>query len=132
MIAAIRQSQFATAFIRFAMVGVCGTAAHYSVMGALVEFVQAPVLFATTIGFFVGAVVNYILNRRFTFASERTHLDAMPKFFAVCGLGAIINWFVVGQLLHYFSIHYLVAQCIATGTVLTWNFIVNYLWTFRT
>jgi putative flippase GtrA len=131
VIAALWQRPFVYAFLRFAMVGVCGTAAHYSVMGALVEFAHSPVLVASTIGFFVGALVNYALNRRFTFTSDATHIEAMPKFFTVCGLGAIMNWLVVGQLLNFFPMHYLVAQCIATGVVLIWNFAINYLWTFR-
>lgn len=119
-------------FIRFAMVGVVGTAAHYSVMATLIEVWGVSITVATTCGFLVGSLVNYVLNRRFTFDSDSSHAAAFPRFLAVGSVGAVINWIVVTQLLHHFAIHYLVAQAIATCTVLIWNFGVNYLWTFRT
>ncbi len=118
-------------FMRFAAVGLCGTAAHYSILWGLVEFAATPVLVATSIGFAAGALVNYALNRRFTFDSDRTHTDALPKFMTVALLGAVINALIVKLLNLQLGMYYLLAQLFATGTVLIWNFAVNYLWTFR-
>lgn len=118
-------------FMRFAAVGICGTAAHYSVLWTLVEYAAMPVLIATSIGFGVGALVNYALNRRFTFDSDATHTDALPKFMTVALLGLVLNALIVKVLNVHFGIHYMLAQVFATGTVLVWNFAVNYLWTFR-
>jgi len=119
-------------FLTFAFVGIFGTAAHYLVLGALVEVWGIPVLLATTAGFTCGAVVNYALNRRFTFDSTAQHGVALPKFLTVATLGAGINWLVVALLLSASSMHYLLAQLLATASVLIWNFAANYLWTFRT
>ena len=119
-------------FLRFALVGIFGTAAHYTVLVSLVEVYGVPVLFATTAGFLTGALVNYILNRRFTFASDATHVIALPKFLTVSVLGAVINWLVVAWLLGHVNVHYVVIQLFATGVVLIWNFTANYKWTFRT
>jgi len=118
-------------FMRFAAVGVFGTAAHYLVLGTLVEFARTPVLAATTVGFATGAVVNYILNRRVTFVSEVSHVLALPKFLMVSALGAGLNWLIVGLLVHRADCHYFIAQIAATATVLLWNFAGNHLWTFR-
>jgi len=118
-------------FLRFAAVGVLGTAAHYLVLGALVELAGVPVLTATTAGFATGAIVNYLLNRRVTFASDASHADALPKFLTVVTLGAGFNWLIVALLVHGAGIHYFIAQLAATATVLLWNFAGNHLWTFR-
>lgn len=118
-------------FIAFAIVGLFGTAAHYLVLWILVEFVAVAVVSATTAGFLVGALVNYVLNRRFTFSSRSSHVAALPKFIIVAFIGAVINALVVMWLLAITNIHYLIIQLFATGTVLVWNFGANYVWTFR-
>lgn len=121
-----------TQFLAFAIVGLFGTAAHYVVLWALVEISDVPVVAATTAGFVVGAIVNYVLNRRFTFVSKATHAAALPKFLTVATFGATINALVVAWLIEHTDIYYLIAQLFATGAVLVWNFAANYAWTFRT
>jgi putative flippase GtrA len=118
-------------FLRFAAVGLVGTAAHYSVLTALVELAGNPVVLATTLGFGVGALVNYLLNRRFTFASAARHAVALPKFLLIAAAGAVLNAAIVAWLLGHVPVHYLVIQLAATGIVLLWNFAANALWTFR-
>ena len=66
-------------FLRFALVGIFGTAAHYTVLVSLVEVYGVPVLFATTAGFLTGALVNYILNRRFTFVVRCDTYDSSAE-----------------------------------------------------
>ena len=120
-----------TRLIRFALVGAVGTGAHYAVLTVLVELFHVPILAATTAGFTVGALVNYTLNRRFTFASDAKHSVALPKFLVVAALGAACNALVVAWLLQQTDLHYLVVQLFATSVVLLWNFAANSLWTFR-
>lgn len=119
-------------FLTFGLVGLVGTAAHYLVLAFLVELLASPVLLATTTGFVVGAVVNYVLNRRFTFSSTAPHHIALPKFLTVAAAGAVLNGAVVGLLVALTPWHYLLAQLLATAVVLVWNFVANLLWTFRT
>lgn len=118
-------------FCKFASVGLCATAVHYSILMLLVEVFRIDAVFATTVGFVVAALVNYTLNRRFTFASNAKHIEALPKFFAVALIGAAINARVVGWVKGHTDVHYMVAQVCATGTLLAWNFTVNVIWTFK-
>ena len=118
-------------FMGFAAVGLFGTVAHYAVLWLLVESVHIAVVPATTAGFVVGAVVNYALNRRFVFASNASHVVALPKFLLVAACGAVINGLAVAWLLAITDVHYLLIQLVATAAVLVWNFAANYLWTFR-
>ncbi len=116
-------------FVRFAGAGAIGTAAHYGVLISCVQWVHLDPVFATVLGSATGALINYFLNYYFTFQSKKRHRYAAPKFFSVAltgmGLNALIMWAVVPYT------HYLIAQLVATGSVLLWNFIINRLWTFR-
>jgi putative flippase GtrA len=117
--------------MRFAAVGAVGTAAHYIVLTLLVELAGVPVLTATTAGFVTGAVVNYALNRKFTFSSTASHAAALPKFMTIAAAGAVLNGFIVALLTEAAGLHYLLAQVVATGMVLVLNFAANHFWTFR-
>ena len=85
-------------FIRYAGVGAVGTVAHYVTLVLLVGF-GTPVVPASTTGFVLGAFVNYALNHRLTFASERAHRVALPRFFAVAGVGLLLNAVVMTGML---------------------------------
>lgn len=85
---------------------------------------------ASVIGFTVGAFINYLLNYHFTFKSQKSHKEAMSKFFIVAVFGAVINTILMYIGVDILHLYYLLAQVLATGTVLLWNFVVNKFWTF--
>lgn len=117
-------------FLSFACVGAIGTTAHYAVLIALVHFADAMPVVASVFGFVTGALVNYILNYRFTFRANSPHPETAAKFFTVALVGIFLNTLIMAVLTEYLSLHYLPAQVAATGTVLLWNFACNRLWTF--
>jgi len=120
-----------TQFLRFAAVGAIGTAFHYMALYLLVEYSGSGPVLASSVGFVLGAVINYFLNYRFTFASEKLHTEALPKFFLVAILGLPLNSGVMAFYTSVIPLHYLLAQLLATGVVLIWNFTANRIWTFR-
>ena len=116
-------------FVRFAVVGGIATAIQYAILILLVRgFGMAPTP-ASSIGFVLSAVVNYLLNYRFTFQSNRPHAPAAAKFALLAGAGLLINAAIM-HLMVAAGVHYLLAQVCATAVVLFWNFIGNTLWTF--
>lgn len=116
-------------FLKFAAVGAVGTACHYATLVLWVEVLGAPVVPGTLVGFCVGALVNYLIARRFVFDSTRPHAAALPRFALVAATGAVINTAIVA-LLNGAGLHYLAAQVVATAVVLAWNFLLNRSWTF--
>jgi putative flippase GtrA len=118
-------------FLLFAGMGAIGTAAQYSVLIALVRLARMDAVLASTAGFVVGACVNYTLNYLFTFNSSKRHIEALPRFFTVALLGMGINAAIMAGLVHQAGMHYLLAQIVATGLVLVWNFAGSKLWVFR-
>ena len=117
-------------FIRYAGVGAIGTVVHYGILIGLVQGLGANAVAASTAGFVIGAFVNYGLNREFTFASERAHRVALPRFLAVAGAGLLLNGLVMTVSLEVLPPHYLVAQVVATAVVLVTGFLANRRWTF--
>ncbi len=117
-------------FLLFAGVGAVGTLGHYTTLIVLVQFWAVDPVFASSLGFVVGAVINYILNYHFTFQSNKRHTEALTKFLIVATIGAGINGSIMYVGVENTSINYLVVQIFATGVVLLWNFVVNKLWTF--
>ena len=117
-------------FFIFAGIGAIGTAGHYATLILLVQIGHTNPVFATTIGFIVGALINYVLNYRITFNSNKRHREALTKFFSVASLGAVINATIMTAGINLFDIHYLVIQVVATCIVLVLNFTANKYWTF--
>jgi putative flippase GtrA len=117
-------------FLRYAGAGVIGTAAHYAVLVALVQGANAGVVVASTAGALVGAGINYVLNHRYTFASRASHARALPRFAAVAAAGIALNALVLAGVLTLVGPHYLMAQVVATLTVLVAGYLANRLWTF--
>lgn len=120
----------ASEFARFAAVGVVATCVHYSILIALVELAKMHVVPATSLGFIFAASVSYTLNRRFTFTHQPHFGRGLLKFVAVGAVGLTLNASIVGGLSHA-GMPYLLAQIIATGAVLTWNFTIARFVVFR-
>lgn len=117
-------------FLRFTGVGVVGTAAHYALLVVLVEMLGLRPVFGSSLGYLLGAVVNYTLNYRFTFASRKKHTETMPKFYLIAAVGFLFNAVIVYTLANIVGVNYLLAQLVATALVLAWGFAANFLWTF--
>lgn len=118
-------------FLIFAGVGVIGTAGHYAVLIVLVQYAGARPLLASTAGYVVGAIINYILNYHLTFASKQKHMPTIAKFMTVALIGLLVNAAIMAVTVDLYRLHYLVSQILATALVLVWNFAANHRWTFR-
>ncbi|WP_083200390.1 GtrA family protein [Thauera phenolivorans] len=116
--------------IRFLCVGGAATALHYLVMILVVQLQIARPVGASSVGFLVGAIFNYLANRHFTFRSTKRHREAFPRFALVATSGLAINASIVWLIHDLMSMHYLLGQVIATLGTLVWNYTLNRMWTF--
>jgi putative flippase GtrA len=126
----LRRSPLMAQFLSFAWVGAIATVAQYVILIGLVQFADARPAIASGLGYAAGATVNYLLNYHYTFASNRTHLQAVMKFMIVALIGLVVNSLIVAVATERLGLFYLLAQVIATGVVLLWNFTANRFWTF--
>ncbi|MDH4276257.1 MAG: GtrA family protein [Gammaproteobacteria bacterium] len=118
-------------FASFLFVGGVATAIHYGLLILLVQgFAVSPTV-ATTLGFTVSAVANYLLNYKLTFVSDKPHIEAAVKFIVVSSAGLVGNTAIMHFGASVMSWPYLIVQLGATAIILFWNFFGNYLWSFR-
>lgn len=117
--------------IRFTLVGGIGTTAHYAVLILLVSGLFIHPVIGSVTGFLVGMIINYWLNRRFTFSSQRSHGEAFWRFGTVALVGIIVNTVIMALFTVSFRLHYLISQVIATILTLAWNFLGSRYWVFR-
>lgn len=118
-------------FYKYTLAGGIGTLVHYLLLTLTVEFLAMPVTSATTLGFAAGAAVNYQINRRVTFGDSSHAPYAFGRFMLIAILGMFVNLGVVFLVTRFTTAHYLVAQLVATATVLALGFTANAIWTFR-
>jgi putative flippase GtrA len=117
-------------FRTFLLVGVLATLLHYFLLIALVQLTGTSAVVASSVGFTLSAVINYMLNRRYTFRSNRAHRLAFPRFAVAALLGLALNAAFVWCGHDVLRLHYLLAQMIATLLSLSFNYYINLLWTF--
>ncbi|MGH8801438.1 MAG: GtrA family protein [Casimicrobiaceae bacterium] len=117
-------------FLRYATAGAIGTAMQYAILIGLVEGLHTRAVAASTLGAVLGAVVNYGLNHRVTFASDAPHAHALPRFAAMALAGLALNAAVIAVLISTVHANYVAAQIAATAAVLTFTFLGNRRWTF--
>lgn len=118
-------------FLLFAAVGAIGTIAHYSLLIALVQVLEADPVNASAAGASLGALLNYLLNYRYTFRSRQFHRHTAPRFFFLAAVGLGLNTLLMAIGVYVLRWNYLLVQLLATCLVLFWNFLGNRLWTFR-
>jgi len=118
------------AFARYLAVGVFATAVHWALLAALVEGFGVVAWAASGAGAVLGAQVAFFANRRFTFGHGGALAPAWWRFMGTAVAGALLGMAVVGAGVAA-GLHYLLAQAVATATVVVLTFAVNRHWTFR-
>lgn len=118
-------------FLRFAMVGASGTALQYLVLWVGVEGWGMRAAKASAAGYALAAVLNYVMNYFFTFASGDSHLRAAGRYFTLLGLGWCLNLVIMWVLVDGAQWNYWLAQALSTGLGLLWNFAGSRWWAFK-
>jgi putative flippase GtrA len=106
----------------------------------VVNFVVAHALEKTTtlswfadfaIGFMVGGVSNYVLNRIWTFGSQRNPLVEGAQFLSVSAISLLLGdvIFAIAQRSNFH--HFTITWFAATVAGIFVNFFLNKYWTFR-
>lgn len=132
MLSSLFRRVMSAQLLTYALVGGAGTAVHYVAMLIAVELFDLLLAVATTIGFVLGAIVNYSLNYIYTFKSQQAHSKTAPKFFFVAFIGMLLNGLILSLLVQVplLETYYMAAQIITTLAVMLLTFKLNKIWTF--
>ena len=119
-------------FVKFCVVGLSGTIIDFGLTYIFKEKVRLNKYISNSIGFLSAATSNYILNRIWSFENHNPAIgEQYMLFMAISLLGLLINNGVIYLLTKKLHLNFYVAKVIATGVVTLWNFVMNYLFTFR-
>ena len=119
-------------FIRFAVVGASGLVIDFGLTYLFKEKLKLNKYVASGVGFFAAATSNFFFNRNWTFGSS--HPDVAGQYlkfiaFALIGLG--INSAIVWLLNDRLKRNFYFSKAMATVIVTCWNFVANFLFTFK-
>ena len=128
--AAIVSSILEHKFVRFLIVGGIATLIQYIVLIWTVERWHWNAVLASSLGYILSAIANYLLNYYFTFRSGRRHGVAAARFAIVAAAGFALNALLMELLAVKLHVPYVLSQVLATAGTLTWNYWANSKWSF--
>jgi putative flippase GtrA len=120
----------ATQLLSYGWIGLVTAVAHYATLIGLVELGGLAPVPATLAGFVIGAGVSYSLNRRFTFATDRSHTAAGWRFLVIAGLGFVATWGLMALFVNRLGLPYLPMQVVTTMLVMAISFTGHKFWSF--
>lgn len=124
-------------FFKYLGVGILGTIADWAVFYALIGFADIFYLYALAMSYFVGMVINFFLNKRYTFNNtyKKVHFQFL-SFALVALIGFGLNEGLLYAFVHYVfasssDIALMVSRVIVTFIVFVWNYVANKRTTFK-
>jgi putative flippase GtrA len=129
MTASAARRRWTGQFLRYALVGVAATAAHWGLMAWLVAACGVSAWLASGAGGVLGAQLAFAGNRLLTFGHCGRWLPAWWRFMGTALAGTVLGMAVVAVLVAA-GWWPLSAQAVATAIVLVLGFAVNRRWTF--
>jgi putative flippase GtrA len=126
-----RRAALLLQFIKFGTVGVSNTLLTFAVYTLLLKVFGVWYIAASAIGFAVGAVNGFLLNRRWTFRGHVGDARTPLRWMVVqsCGLG--LNLALLYLWVDGIGVDELVGQAFAIAVVTVTTFLANRAWTFR-
>jgi dolichol-phosphate mannosyltransferase len=121
-------------FVVFALVGLFGLVVHLLVLALAYNALPVPFFAAQLIATFTAMTVNFNLNNRLTWRDRRLAGSGLIyghlSFYAVCGIGAIVNA-QVAQVLYDHRVPWLLAGLVGALISSVWNYSVSSIVTWR-
>ncbi len=121
-----------TQLTKFILVGFVNTAVHYSIFLFLFRVFDLHMLLSSGIGYLVGVINSFIINRRWTFeiVSSANWLE-FSKFVVVNVFSLVINLAVLHMAVKEIGMMPEIGQVGAIGFAVVINFAGNKWWTFK-
>jgi putative flippase GtrA len=118
-------------FVKFGIVGVSNTVLSFAIYTVLLKVFGVWYIAASAIGFAVGAVNGYLLNRAWTFRGHQGDALTPVRWCVVQGCGLLANLGLVYVFVSDVGLDKLLGQAFATSIVVVLTFFANRAWTFK-
>ena len=115
--------------LRFGVVGGCSAGVYIVVMAGLVS--RANLILAAVVAYLAAMVVNYTLQKLWTFKSDRRHREAIPKYIVTHVTAIALNSLILEFLHGRLGAPLIPTQLLAFGAIAIWSYCCQRLWVFR-
>ena len=116
--------------LRFLVSGGIATAVHWATLWGLLSL-QVEAVLASSVGAFVGAVVNYFLQYFFTFKTKRQHKHVLLAYIPAVSVSWLLNLVLFYSLYGSLLSEPLMAQVVVTSIIMMVNFLLYKKVVFR-
>jgi len=114
--------------VRFSIVGGGSVIAYIVAIFFLHKILD--LLVASVVAYCLSMIVNYFLQKIWTFRSDRSHFQTGPRYLVIHLAGIAINTLTLALLVETFLIRFALAQLIAFGLIATWSYFLQKFWAF--
>ena len=122
-ISKLLQNEDIKLFVGYVLFAGFATLVDIGLLYSLTEFFHVWYLYSAAIAYFVGMVINYLLNKYFNFKNRSKQIFMQFGLFAIVALvGLGINQFVLYSLVEFAKLWYISAKIIAIFIGLLWSF----------
>jgi putative flippase GtrA len=125
MSAVIRQT------VRFGAVGLLNTIIGLAAIYSVIFFFGAGPKIANIVGYSIGLILSFFLNRNWTFDQAGTGRERLPAFLVVAGLSYLCNLGAVAVGSYVFGLSPYLAQLLGVGLYTTEMFLGCRMFVFR-
>lgn len=119
-------------FARFLLVVIGNTALGYGVIMVRHYGFGIEPIPANVVGYTLGAFLSYMLSHRYTFASQRLHAEALPRFVLAVAGCFMLNLMVLKFGLSALGLPFALAQALAISSYTVVFYLTSRLLVFRT
>lgn len=121
------QSQWA----RFTLMGFFATLVYYLLGLFFVSLLKLPLLVGNTLAFILSFAVSFLGQARWTFKSNRSIPDTLPKFALAQVFALFLNSFIIDTLCRRLTVPYPLAMIAAIIIVPVITYLICKFWIFR-
>ena len=116
---------------RYIVVGIANTAWGYLLIFTFMYVFGWPPEASNIMGYAIGLVTSYALNRRFTFRSRNTVASEFVRFLTTFGLAFGANFVVLVLLVRVLSVHEAISQIVAGAVYVATSYLLSRHFVFR-
>jgi putative flippase GtrA len=116
--------------IRFGVTGVASISTDVLVLYSLHKGAGVSLSLATAVGIAAAVVVNYTLNRNWTFQAQASHGGTLPRYGLLVGINLLTTLIIVEGLTHL-GLYFLLSKVVAIGFNALLNFTSSRYWIFK-
>ncbi|HVT21866.1 MAG TPA: GtrA family protein [Mycobacteriales bacterium] len=121
---------FGQSLVRFCVTGVCSLGADFALLYGLHSGAGISLTAATVIGLTAAVLVNYTLNRNWSFQAKASHGATFAPYLFMVAVNFGSTLLIVRGLTHV-GLYYLVSKLVAVATNAVLNFISARYWVFK-